>query len=153
MKRVRGVRAFLAGENNEFLDRLERAMCAAAAEHQFERAAILRDKLQSLRWLAHRLKQMRQARTEGSFIYPTAGTWYLIHGGRTVAALKVPSNPVTARQAAELIQATYQQDRGQALEAYEHADNVMLVAAWFRRYPGERTKTLTPAEALTRCNT
>ena len=37
------------------------------------------------------------------------------------------------------------------LEAHEHFDGMMLVSAWFRKYPGELKKTLTPAQALERC--
>jgi len=33
----------------------------------------------------------------------------------------------------------------------DEIDGVLLVAAWFRRYPAEKEKTLEPTAALARC--
>jgi excinuclease ABC subunit C len=153
---VRQVRAFLTGEDAAPLQELERLMADAAAAQQFERAASLRDRIQPLRWLGFKLEQMRRARAEGSFIYPVRGLdgqeyWYLIHGGRTIAAVLAPANATAARLAARAIQTIYRKDPGSVLSAYEHADGLMLVAAWFRRHGQERAKTIMPAEALARC--
>ncbi len=129
-------------------------MAAAAALQQFERAAGLRDKLASLRWLHDKLEQQR-LRARESFIYPVSGMgreiiWYLIHGGRTVAAVPQPQDQESAGAAAELIEAIYQKDPARLLDSYEHYDGLLLVASWFRRHPQQRQRALQPGEALCR---
>ena len=37
------------------------------------------------------------------------------------------------------------------LDSYEHVDGMVIVMAWFRKYPKELKKTLTPEEALAAC--
>src|SRR5262249_20032978 len=95
-ERVQAAAAFLAGTERTPLEILEREMNAASAGLAFERAAALRDKLESLNWLSDQLQLLRRARAENSFVYPVAGVdgkglWYLIHGGRTVAVVLPPS--------------------------------------------------------------
>jgi excinuclease ABC subunit C len=153
--KARLARDFLGGVDLSPLVILERDMAAAAAQQQFERAAALRDKLVSLRWLHDKLDQQR-LRIRESFIYSVSGIgretiWYLIHGGRTVAAVPEPSDGEGAGAAAELIEAVYQKDPARLLDSYEHYDGLLLVASWFRRYPQQRRRTMQPAEALALC--
>ncbi len=87
--KARSARNFLAGADMGPLTWLQTAMTAAAGAQQFERAAVLRDKLETLSWLTTRLERLRHARAKMSFIYPVAcgggqPLWYLIHAGRTV---------------------------------------------------------------------
>jgi excinuclease ABC subunit C len=155
--RVRKVRAFLAGTDVSPLRTLERDMIAAAVAQAYERAGALRDKLKGLRWLYDQLERMRQAQAEGALVYPVAGhdgsrLWYLIHGGRTVAALAAPGNAETSRQAVARIEEVYRLERpGDGGPTFEHLDGVLLVAAWFRRHPEERALAMKPAEALAVC--
>src|SRR6516164_802313 len=153
--RARLARDFLDGIDLSPVVILERDMAAAAAQQQFERAAALRDKLASLRWLHDKLDRQR-LRIRESFIYPVSGTgsetiWYLIHGGRTVAAIPEPSDREGAGAAAELIEAVYQKDPARLLNSYEHYDGGLLVPSWFRRHPQQRKRTMPPAEALSLC--
>jgi excinuclease ABC subunit C len=155
--RVRQARAFLGGTDQTPLQLLERDMTAAAALQAYERAALLRDKLESLGWLHEQLERMRQAQSHGAFIYPVAGHdgahfWYLIQGGRTVAAVTAPTSPESGRATAERLTAVYQEKQlGEGVPLFEHFDGMLLVAAWFRKYPEERAATLTPADALAAC--
>src|SRR5262249_35915234 len=77
---VQGARAFLEGEDASPLEALERAMAEAAAALAFERAGVLRDKLDVLPWLSGCLKRLREAAVQ-RFVYPVAGAggevWYL----------------------------------------------------------------------------
>ncbi len=73
-------------------------MTAASANLAFERAAALRDKLDSLTWLSAHLRHVREA-SRHSFVYPVRGHddkewWYLIHGGRVCAVVPSPSEKV-----------------------------------------------------------
>jgi excinuclease ABC subunit C len=152
---VRAARAFLAGDDDSPLSQLEGEMAAASAALLFERAAALRDKLESLRWLRDQLARLRRAREGQSFVYPVAGTggqdlWYLIHHGRV--ARVVLADGAGRCAAAAAVEAVYGAEgaRGRLL-ATDEVDGVLLVAGWFRRHPEERERTLAPDAALALC--
>jgi excinuclease ABC subunit C len=150
---VQAVRRFLSGKDLTPLDELEGAMQAAAAAQQFERAAVLRDRWQPLRWLADALERLRCAREQMSFVYPVTGYdgstwWYLIHGARTIAAMPRPHDAVTRQQAAQAVRQVYSHGQAALLEPYEYADGMMVVMGWFRKYPQEKERVLTPEQAL-----
>jgi excinuclease ABC subunit C len=153
---VRASRGFLAGTAMGPLEELRAAMTTAAAALEYERAGILRDKLELLSWLTTRLERLRQARTKMSFIYPVAGntgrcTWYLIHAARTVRAVAAPRDRDSGKQAREAIRAVFWGHAPDLLESHEHVDSMMLVMAWFRKYPEELRKTMTADAALAKC--
>lgn len=62
LRRIELACAFLEGSNREALDALESQMRAAAKEHQFERAAEVRDVLSSLREIARASRERKFAR-------------------------------------------------------------------------------------------
>ena len=149
---LRQARAFLAGTEDGPLSTLQRQMEEAAAAQLFERAGSLRDRLVPLQWLAAKLERLRHARQKLSFVYPAAGLWYLIHGARTLAALPAPVDAAGKERARIAIEAVLHEQRaGWLREAYEHADGMMLVLAWFRKHPGELTRTMMPQQALDMC--
>jgi excinuclease ABC subunit C len=83
--------AFLRGEARATLEILEREMTAAARSLAFERAGVLRDRLESLRWLSNHLTRVRQA-SGLTGVYPLRGhdgseRWYLIQEGLVRAVL------------------------------------------------------------------
>lgn len=151
---VRAVRAFLTGTDLGSLLDLEQQMAAAARAQDYERAAALRDRWKPLHWLAEALQRLRVAQREMSFVYPVRGHdgatwWYLIHGARTVAAIPEPHDEPTRRAARQVLRETYRGPASAALRAsYEHADSMMIAMAWFRKYPQERARTLTPEQAM-----
>jgi excinuclease ABC subunit C len=153
-ERVRAARAFLAGEDVSALEELKRTMNAASSSLEFERAAALRDKLETLRWLNDRLERLRHARNCHSFIYPVPAEggedrWYLIRRGCVRAVLPAPCDRPCSRSAAARIEALFS-----AASAWsepttaEQLDGVLLVASWFHRHPEERARTLRPEEAV-----
>jgi excinuclease ABC subunit C len=146
---------FLAGRTSSPLEILEREMRAAAAALVFERAAALRDRLDSLRWLSRHLERLRQAAAH-SFVYPVPGPdgsegWYLVRQGRVRAALSAPRDAAERRAAALLLEAVYEGPAVAGVPGTEEVDDVLLVAGWFRRHPDERARTLPATEALARC--
>jgi excinuclease ABC subunit C len=153
--RVQAVQAFLDGKNVSPLQILERDMAAAAASQAYERAAVLRDRLEALRWLFEQLDQVRRLRADGSFIYPVTGhdgsvIWYLVHHGRTVAAVTAPHDEASRQAAAERIEAVYKREETRLrLESAEHLDGMLLLAAWFRRHPEERALLHQPVALAT----
>jgi excinuclease ABC subunit C len=153
-ERVRAALAFLEGANHTPLEGLERDMTAASAALAFERAAALRDKLDSLRWLAEELARVRRARQEHSFIYPVRGhagreLWYLIRRGWVVEVMPPPRTAEERACAVARIESAFRkEDAWTAPPVNEVIDGVLLIAAWFRRHPEERARTLEPAAVL-----
>jgi excinuclease ABC subunit C len=156
-KQVRVARTFLEGANRNPLEELERDMASASAALAFERAAALRDKLEALRWLWAELARIRRAREQHSFIYPVCGhaekeIWYLIQRGRVVGAMRPPRTRREQAQAAQRIEVAFrEEDVWTAAPVNEVIDGILLIAAWFRRHPEERARTLKPATALALC--
>jgi excinuclease ABC subunit C len=154
--KVRAAKQFLAGNDQEPLEELKKAMVTAAQAQQFERAAALRDRIDTLAWLVTRLERLRHARAKMSFVYPLTGKtgptlWYLIHAGRTVRTIEAPKDEAGCKSARGALKAVYGDRSAELLESCEHIDGMMLVVSWFRKYPRELTKTLTPDEAMARC--
>lgn len=146
---------FLDGDDLSPLESLEREMTAASAALAFERAAMLRDKLDAIRWLHDHLSRLRTAGRQ-SFVYPVSGhdgddRWYLIHGGRVRATLSTPCDEVSRRETTILLTSIYHDTKPPGAPSLEEIDSVLLVAAWFRRHAAERARTLTPAAALATC--
>jgi excinuclease ABC subunit C len=153
---LRALQAFLDGTDLSLLKALQNEMALAAGQQAYEKAAVLRDRLAGLTWLHQQLEQMRQLRRQGSFIYPLRGQdeqtlWYLIRTGQTVATVPLPTDRLAADRVAALIEAVYGKEyTGTREQLTAQRDSVLLVAAWFRRYPQERQRTLSPAETLAR---
>jgi len=153
-ERVGAARAFLERRDDSNLTRLEEDMAAAALALQFERAAVLRDQLESLRWLAEKLDYLNDVRARYSFVYPVRGhggekCWYLIHGGRTLAVLAEPQSREERQAAVKLLETIYvKESAAQTLESYEHIDGMLVVTSWFRKRPKEWQKILKPDKAL-----
>ncbi len=154
--KVRAARNFLGGSDLGPLEQIHQAMIAAAGTLEFERAEVLRLRLEMLTWLTSRLERLRQARAEMSFIYPVRGNdgtllWYLIHAGRTVQVVEAPASSAQAHVARSALRSVFGGRSSSILESHEHVDGMMLVMAWFRKYPKELKKTLTPEAALAKC--
>jgi excinuclease ABC subunit C len=149
MTSVRAAKAFLAGTDLVCLKTLEQAMSEASAALNFERAAALRDKWESLRWLHQRLERLRQA-----FVYPVEGfggkdLWYLIQGGRVVASIPAPQSMQEKEGTGRIIAAAFPpENRWTRTVPVSAMDSVLLVAAWFRRHPEEQARIFCPKETL-----
>jgi excinuclease ABC subunit C len=157
MERLRAARRFLAGSDLSLLHALQRCMAEASAALAYERAAALRDKWESLRWLHERLDRLRLASKQSSFIYPVAGydghdLWYLIQGGRVVRSVPWPRTRPEKQAAAEVIASTFRpKPLGTKTVPASEMGGVLLVAAWFRRHPQEQARIFQPEKILTGC--
>jgi len=139
---VSSVLAFLCGEDRSPIDTIEREMNAASASLAFERAAALRDRLDSMTWMSDHLRRVREA-SRHSFVYPVRGhdeseLWYLIHGGRVCAVVPAPQDELNRDEMGKLLEGVSPHEGPPTLD---EIDGVLLVAAWFRRRPEERGGT------------
>ncbi|HEX7448667.1 MAG TPA: GIY-YIG nuclease family protein [Pirellulales bacterium] len=136
-------------------DRLAAELVVAAKARRYEQAAMLRDKLVDLQWLADELGRLRHARREFSFIYPIAGAsgrprWYLLRGGDVRGVVSRPETAESAEKCLERLDSIY----GRAVavgETPEDTEVVQLVAGWFRSRPKELARTMTIERASDHC--
>ncbi|HEV2947743.1 MAG TPA: UvrB/UvrC motif-containing protein [Gemmataceae bacterium] len=155
--KVKIAHSFLSGQSEILLARLEQDMTAASQRQEFEQAAALRDKWETLMWLQKSLERMRLARERFSFVYSVAGSdgrnlWYLIRQGYVAGVLPAPDDAPAKRAAADLLEKEYYQRKTWTLfPGPEAIDQVLLVAAWFHRHPAERSRTVDPKRLIARC--
>jgi excinuclease UvrABC nuclease subunit len=148
---------FLSGQSDGPLARLEQEMVSASNSQEFERAAALRDKWETLKWIQKQLERMRMAREKLSFVYSVAGEggrnlWYLIHQGYVAGVIPTPHDREAKRAAADVIEILYHSKKARFfLPGPEAIDQVLLVAAWFHRHPAERSRTIEPSKLIDRC--
>jgi excinuclease ABC subunit C len=155
VERVRSAREFLAGRDRSALERLQADMRAAAAERQFERAAVLRDQHGALEELSQQLQRVDEAQRHCSFVYPLpvfgrGERWYLIRGGEVVGAVRSPIDPRRAERCLETLDQVYR-TAGPPLDYQDDLDSLLVVTAWFRAQPAELQRTIAPADARRRC--
>ena len=146
-QRVDTVRAFLEGKSDAPVNDLARAMEQASAALEFERAAVLRDRLERVRWLHQRVQHFRANVDRLTFRYHARGTdnseWvYLVRRGTVRAEVPLPANDVARTQLEALAQRVYHGADPSGADIPSHdLDEFYLVASWFRRRPDERGRT------------
>lgn len=145
--RVQLARAFLDGADDGPIAILTAQMQDASARLEFERAAVLRDKVQRLEGLLEQFGRLRFAVETLSFIYTVAGVGgedriYLIRRGCVRAESPVPQTAADRGQLRALVGDTFGGPKGPkgAVPAHE-VDELMLVSAWFRQHPDEFAHT------------
>jgi excinuclease ABC subunit C len=142
---------FLDGKDSTPLEALERDMNAASAALQFERAAVLRDRLDGLRWLWRHLERLRQA-VQGSFVYPVTGhdgvlTWYLIRHGLVRAVVPLATDEARRQHALATLEEVFEAPTVPGPPGLDEVDGVLLVAGWFARHRDERQRVIEPGAA------
>jgi excinuclease ABC subunit C len=152
---VRAARAFLDGADRAVLTGLTTEMQTAAAALNYERASAVRDKLADLIWLDDRLSLLRRARDQRSMVYPLVdpdgrGQWLLVHCGQVRATVPEPVCPASRAAALAVMRKTFAESAAAVL-GDKAVDSVLLVAAWFRKYPAEKEKLLPSEVAMNRC--
>jgi len=149
-ERVAMARAFLDGADDGPLVALRARMEASAESLDFERAAMLRDKVRRLEGLRDQFDRLRYAIDTLSFTYTVPGhdgndRVYVVRRGRVRDELAAPK---TAREfflLRERVAAAFdaRDAAGAAVPAHE-VDELLLLSSWFRRFPDELARTEQP---------
>ena len=144
------IRQFLDGKSSEPVERLQHAMHEASERMEFERAALLRDRLEVVEWLGTRVRQFHADADRLSFRYHATSFdgnehVYLIRRGTLRAELPAPHS---ADEQAALDALTARifggpDPRGADIPLHD-LDEFHLVASWFRRNPAELARTVSP---------
>ncbi len=154
--RVRQARAFLEGRDDEPMERLRAGMQEASDALAFERAAVLRDKLQRLESLREQFARLRFAVESLSFAYIVPGhggedRFYLIRRGVVRGEFPAPKSPDEWGVLREACARTFDSGTsgGVATVPSHEVDELLLVTSWFSTRPEELQATV-PAEAVGR---
>jgi len=140
-------RAFLDGTDDGPIEHLRREMEQASERLEYERAAVLRDKLKRLEALRGQFARLRFAVETLSFVYTVPGhegddRVYLIRRGRVRAELDRPATPADATRLLGLIDEVFTPvERNTARIPTHEIDELLLLSSWFRRFPGELERT------------
>jgi excinuclease ABC subunit C len=146
-ERLALARAFLDGTHDGPIERLRGEMEAASERLEYERAAVLRDKLRRLEALRGQFARLRFAIETLSFVYTVPGhegadRVYLIRRGRVRAEMDRPSSPADAASLLRLVEEVYAPAERESSQIPTHEiDELLLLSSWFRRFPGELERT------------
>ncbi|HET7583621.1 MAG TPA: UvrB/UvrC motif-containing protein [Gemmatimonadaceae bacterium] len=153
-ERVRMARAFLDGADDGPIERLRRDMDLHSDLLQYERAAVLRDKLQRLEALREQFLRLRFAVESLSFVYTVPGhdgddRAYVIRRGRVRAEMRAPRRARERSRLHALVRNVFDAaERDTARVPAHEVDELMLLSSWFRRFPGELERTTPPSAVL-----
>ncbi len=153
-ERVRHARRFLEGRGAAPLTILQEKMREAAARHDFEYAALVRDRLERLRIFQQELTAFRGRVDALTFVYRVPGhagndRVHLIRGGRLRDTLPHPKTRDARRRVAARIDAVFGAfEPGPGGLSPHEAAEILLVARWFRLKPDELKRTRAPEDWL-----
>jgi excinuclease ABC subunit C len=140
-------RAFLDGVDDGPMNHLRGEMEAASERLEYERAAVLRDKLKRLEALRGQFGRLRFAVETLSFVYTVPGDdgddrVYLIRRGRVRAETTSPKTTDDAAGLMTLIDQVFTPTERITGQIPTHEiDELLLLSSWFRRFPGELERT------------
>lgn len=152
--KLNAAKAFLEGRSDEPIRILEGRMEAAAATHEFEYAARLRDRADRLRLFSEHLAAFRGHVDGLSFVYRVAGydggeRLYLIRSGRIRKIYNQPAGRAERTRVDSAVRAVFAgPDQAPSALEPEEAAEILLIAKWFRRHPAERGRTIRPERWL-----
>ena len=156
MDRVRLARAFLEGSNDGPMEQLRRDMERSSERLEFERAAVLRDKLQRLEMLREQFGRLRFAVETLSFVYTVAGhdgddRVYLIRRGQVRAEQPAPRTTGDRTRIRDLVDDIFSPvERVTGSVPPHEIDELLLLSSWFRRFPKELDRTQPPTKGTRR---
>jgi excinuclease ABC subunit C len=155
-ERVMLARKFLDGADDGPMEHLRGEMQAASERLEYERAAVLRDKLGRLEALRTQFARLRFAVETLSFVYNVPGyddddRVYLIRRGRVRAESRAPKTTDDAVALMRMVDDVFTPIERMTGEIPTHEiDELLLLSAWFRRFPAELERTSVATDASVR---
>jgi len=138
---------FLDGTDDGPIEQLRADMDAASERLEYERAGSLRDKLKRLEALRGQFARLRFAVETLSFVYTVPGhegddRVYLIRRGRVRGETDLPKEATDAITLMSMIESVFNPAERDSIQIPTHEiDELLLLSAWFRRFPQELERT------------
>lgn len=150
MRIVGLAQAFLNGDGDEPLRRLEAKMSAAVSRWEFEHAATLRERIQRLELLRDEFGRLREALENLTFRYTVPGTdgddrVYLVRRGSVRTELPAPRTRTERRRLDRIAREVFgtPEDSG-TMVSRRKVEEILLLSHWFRTRPAELARTVPP---------
>jgi excinuclease UvrABC nuclease subunit len=143
---VTELREFLSGRSQRPVEMLTNAMLQASSQLEFERAALMRDRLESVTWLHERVNHFHANVDRLTFRYNARTNEglehvYLIRRGTVRAELPAPSNEQQHYELQVLARRIFEGPDPKGADIPLHdLDEFHLVSSWFRRHPSEQAR-------------
>jgi len=150
-ERVALAHAFLEGASDGPIERFRREMEQSKRTLAYERAALYRDRLHRLERLRDQFSKIRFSLESLSLVYPVAGfdgddRVYLIRRGTVRAEAPAPRATADRLQLQSLIDTVFQPgEPAKATVRIHEIEEILLLSAWFRRYPDELARAWAPS--------
>lgn len=148
LARFRAAKEFLEGRHDAPLAPLRAQMEASSDALDFERAATMRDKIRRLESLQEQFGRLRFALESLSFTYTVPATTseesrtYVVRRGRVRHEGPAPRTAAERRALdAVIAEVLAPGERAPATVPGHEVDEVLLVAAWFKKHPKELGRT------------
>jgi excinuclease ABC subunit C len=154
--RVRQARRYLEGRGKAPLEIVRRRMASAAANREFEYAAVLRDRLERLERFQARLAAFRGRVESLTFVYRVPGyrgadRLYFVRRGRVRDEVPRPTGDRERTRIAARAQELYSEpENGPGGLTAHAAAEILFVARWFELRPRQLRFTEAPDEWLER---
>ena len=144
------VKRFLDGKSKKPVALLEAAMQEASLGMEFERAALLRDRLVLVRWLGQRVRQFRADADRLTFVYRAKtfdGSEHVYFIRRGTLRAELPSGTIDSEALQSILARVYDGPDPKGRDIPQHdLDEFHLVSSWFRRNPEELGRTIAPLD-------
>ena len=148
-RQVTVARRFLEGRTRDPLVRLEKRINEAVSRLDFEYAGVLRDRVERLQAFQDRLAALRGRIESLTFLYRVPGfagddRLCFLRRGRIRRDYPYPKSKQHRNQVTRAVEEVYRStERGPAALHANEAAEIVLVARWFERRPGELRRTAT----------
>ncbi|WP_437225434.1 GIY-YIG nuclease family protein [Planctomicrobium sp. SH661] len=158
---LNAARKFLNGTDRSVLEVLSQEMKASVELRRYEKAATLRDRLQSLERIDLHLRRFHDWTSQANFLYPVTSAldgrewWLVIARGAVVEVLPRP----VERKDREVVRLHLKQLGAQfagtpaqaSVTGPDEFESARLLFRWFRLFPEEKDRQLSLAKACRLC--
>jgi excinuclease ABC subunit C len=160
-RKIQQAKRFLNGTAEEVFSELTAAMQEEVQHRRYEKAAILRDRLQALTRINQHLRRFHDWTAKANFIYPIRSSldqrewWLLVARGCVIDVIPRPRNDDEKRATAAILRArsgefTSTPDRSR-ITGPDEFESARLLFRWFRLAPEEKGHQLSLAKAVRLC--
>jgi len=158
---VAGAKKFLDGDSRKTLSQIAEEMRAAVAERKYERAAMLRDRMQALERIDLHLRRFHDWSSLANFVYPIhsyldeAVWWLIVVRGTVVELVPQPRSREEKQAIFEHLTSLENQietsRRKSEVTGPDDFESSRLLHRWFRHFPEKKSDQLTLAKAKRLC--
>lgn len=158
---VQAARKFLDGKAETLFMSLEQDMQVSVTQRRYERAAVIRDRLQLLRRVDQHLRRFHDWTSHANFLYPIPSAfdgsewWLVVARGSVIEILHRPRDAIQKQQVRQQLRGVAPLLAGTPDEVTvtgpDEFESSRLLFRWFRHFPEEKEHQFSLAKAQRLC--